>query len=88
METDETGANTGDPEPDPRAKLMHEVAEQMDAIEADFGDDYKIGHVITIVEVIGPGGHTGLRVRHGQNPWVALGMLDFAKKTIVAPLSD
>ena len=79
-------AGNGDAEPDPRSKLMHEVAEQMDAIETDFGDDYQIGRVITIVEVIRPDGEVGLRVRAGQYPWVALGMLDFAKKSVEAQL--
>jgi hypothetical protein len=68
--------------PGPRAKLMHEVAEQMDAIEADFGDGYEIGRVITIVEVQRPDEVVEIRVRAGQYPWVALGMLDWAKKGI------
>ncbi|HWX96658.1 MAG TPA: hypothetical protein VNZ01_07380 [Solirubrobacteraceae bacterium] len=75
-----------DAQPDPRAKLMHEVAEQMDAIETDFGDNYEIGRVITIVEVKQPNGEVGLRVRAGQYPWVALGMLEFAKKSLEAQL--
>jgi hypothetical protein len=63
---------------------MQEVAEQMDAIEADFGDDFEIGRVITIVEVKDSSGVAGLRVRAGQYPWVALGMLDWAKKSLEA----
>jgi hypothetical protein len=78
-------AQTG-PQSDPRARLMQEVAEQMDAIETDFGDNYKIGRVITIVEVTGPDGNVGLRVRAGQFPWVALGMLEAAKKTVEAQM--
>jgi hypothetical protein len=70
------------PSHDPRAKLMQEVAEQMDAIETDFGDSYEIGRVITIVEVKGPDGNVGLRVRAGMYPWVAMGMLEAAKKII------
>ena len=62
-------------EPDPRAKLMQEVADEMDGIETEFGDDYQIGRVITIVEVLRPDGDVGLRVRAGQYPWVTLGML-------------
>jgi hypothetical protein len=61
---------------------MKEVAEQMDAIEADFGRDFQLGRVITIVEVFQPNGDVGLRVRAGQLPWVTLGMLDWAKKTL------
>jgi hypothetical protein len=65
---------------------MQEVAEQMDAIEADFPDGFAIGRVITVVEVTGPDGTIGLRVRAGQYPWVSLGMLDFAKKSLEAQL--
>jgi len=83
-EGDETAQ--GGAEPDPRAKLMQEVAEQMDAIEADFPDGFAIGRVITVVEVTGPDGTVGLRVRAGQYPWVSLGMLDFAKKSLEAQL--
>jgi hypothetical protein len=71
-------------QPDPRAKLMHEVAEQMDAIEADFPDGFGIGRVITIIEVERPDGEVGLRIRAGMYPWVALGMLDAARKIVDA----
>jgi hypothetical protein len=82
------GSPPGDAEePDARGKLMTEVAEQMDAIEADFGDGFKIGRVITIVEVTGPEGDVGLRVRAGQYPWVSLGMLEFAKKSLEASMA-
>jgi hypothetical protein len=63
---------------------MQEVAAQMDAIETDFGDGYKIGRVITIVEITRPDGNVELRVRAGQFPWVAMGMLEFAKKSVEA----
>ncbi|HTW43684.1 MAG TPA: hypothetical protein VMD79_15360 [Solirubrobacteraceae bacterium] len=76
------GSAAGGEQPDPRTKLMQEVADEMDAIETDFGDAYQIGRVITIVEVIRPNGDVGLRVRAGQYPWVALGMLRFAEKVI------
>ncbi len=79
---EESGGEGG--RPNPRAKLMQEVAEQMDAIETDFGDQYEIGRVITVVEITRPDGGIELRVRAGQYPWVAMGMLDFAKKSIEA----
>ena len=86
-------AANDDIEPDPtaagadsRTRLMQEVAEQMDAIEADFGRDFEIGRVITVVEVKGPNGEVGIRVRAGQYPWVALGMLDWAKKSVEASI--
>jgi hypothetical protein len=64
---------------DPRAKLMQEIAAQMDAIEADFGDEYEIGNVVTIVEVLRPDG-VGVRVRNGAPPWIGLGLVRFAEK--------
>jgi hypothetical protein len=67
---------------DPRARLMQEVASEMDQIEAEFGDDYQIGRVITVVEVIRPNQEVDLRVRAGQLPWVTLGMLRFAQKVL------
>lgn len=75
-------------QPDPRSKLMHEVAEQMDAIETDLGSDFEIGRVITVVEVKVHDGPPGLRVRAGMYPWVALGMLDFAKKSLEAAIGS
>ena len=82
-------ATEDDIEPDPaspsmdgRTRLMQEVAQQMDAIEADYGRNFQIGRVITIVEVQQPDGEVGIRVRAGVLPWVALGMLEFAKKSI------
>jgi hypothetical protein len=68
---------------DPRARLMQEVAAQMDAIETDFGNEYEIGNVITIVEVRRPDG-AGIRVRNNAPPWVGLGMLRVAEKAIEA----
>lgn len=75
------------PQAGPRAKLMQEVAQEMDSIEAEFGDDYQIGRVITIVEVMTPGDNVGLRVRAGQFPWVTLGMLQAAQKIIEMQMS-
>lgn len=65
-------------EPDMRARLMEEVAQQMDAIERDYGEDFRINRVITLVEVVQPSGEVELRVRAGQLPWVTLGMLRWA----------
>ena len=74
------------PDDNPRSRLMKEVAEQMDAIEADFGSDFEIMRVLTIVEVKQPGGDVGLRIRAQMFPWVALGMLDFAKRSLESQL--
>jgi hypothetical protein len=83
-ENDDIEPDATAPTGDGRSRLMQEVAEQMDAIEADFGRDFEIGRVITIVEVKQPDGEIGLRVRAGQLPWVTLGMLDWAKKSVEA----
>jgi len=72
---------------DPRTRLMQEVADEMDGIEADFGDDYQIGRVITLVEVVRPNGEVNLRVRAGQLPWVTLGMLRFAQKALESQIA-
>ncbi len=87
-ENDEIEPDATSPGADGRSRLMQEVAEQMDAIEADFGRDFEIGRVITIVEVKGPDGEIGLRVRAGQFPWVAIGMLEFAKKSLEAQIGS
>jgi hypothetical protein len=79
---------SGDEEPDPRAKLMHEVAEQMDAIDADYPNGFRIGRVITVVEVFGPDQSVDIRVRAAQLPWVSLGMLEWAKKGLEASASS
>jgi hypothetical protein len=83
-EKDDLEPDATAPGDDGRSRLMREVAEQMDAIEADLGRDFEIGRVITVVEVITPDGTINIRVRAGQYPWVALGMLDWAKKSIEA----
>lgn len=86
-ENDDIEPDATAPGADGRSRLMQEVAEQMDAIEGDLGRDFEIGRVITIVEVTGPDGNVGIRVRAGQLPWVSLGMLDWAKKSLEASLA-
>ncbi len=85
-ENDDIQPDATAPSADGRSRLMQEVAEQMDAIEADLGRDFQIGRVITIVEVKGPDGNVGIRVRAGQYPWVSLGMIDWAKKSVEAQM--
>jgi hypothetical protein len=69
--------------PDAKNKLGEEVAAQMEAIENDFGDDYEIGSVLTVVEVITSDG-AGVRVRCNAPPWVGLGMARMAEKALEA----
>jgi hypothetical protein len=72
-------------EPDPRARLMQEVAQQMDAIEADYPGGFQIGRVVTVVEVAHQDGSgVELRVRANMLPWVTLGMLKAAERSVGA----
>lgn len=84
-EHDEIEPDATAPGADGRSRLMQEVAQQMDAIEVEFGRDFEIGRVVTVVEVLGHNpDRIELRVRAGQYPWVSVGMLDWAKKSIEA----
>lgn len=88
MRDADAGSGGGGESQNPRAKLMQEVAEEMDGIEADFGDDYQIGRVILVAEVVRPGGEVGLRIRAGQMPWVAIGMLRSAQQIIESQMGS
>jgi len=77
----------GGEQADPRARLMQEVAAQMDAIEADFGDNYEIGNVVIIVEVQSPAG-AAVRVRSNAPPWVGIGMLRTTEKILDVQAAD
>jgi hypothetical protein len=79
---DEQAGEGGGPA-DPRVALMQEVAAQMDAIEADFGDGFEIGAIVTIVEVRRLDG-ASVRVRCNAPPWVGLGMLQVAENVLEA----
>jgi hypothetical protein len=49
-----------------QGKVGTHIAEQMEAIEADYADkegDFEIGQILTIVEVVGPEGHNDVRMR-------------------------
>ena len=58
-----------------QSKMGNVVAKQMEALEADYGDDCEIGDVCTIVEVLGPHG-SHLRVRSSDmRPHITIGLL-------------
>jgi len=65
----------------PRTRLMQEVADQMDAIDEDYGDAYEIGDLITIVE-IRTGDEVQVRVRSTAPYLKGLGMLRAAERGI------
>ena len=58
-----------------QSKVGKHIAAQMEALEADYGDDCTIGDVCTIVEVVGPHG-SHVRVRSSDmRPHVVIGLL-------------
>jgi hypothetical protein len=65
-----------------QSKVGTHIAEQMEAIEADFGEkegNYEIGDIVTIVEVRGEGG-AEVRVRRTvSSPHAYLGLIKFAE---------
>jgi acetyltransferase-like isoleucine patch superfamily enzyme len=68
-------------------KIGTVVAEQMEALEARFGDDCQIGDVCTIVEVLGPHG-SSVAVRPGSDvrPHGLIGLLRIAERVALNDL--
>jgi len=66
-----------------QGKVGTHIAEQMEAIDADYADkegDFEIGQILTIVEVIGPDGHTDVRMRPAvAGPHGLFGLLKMAE---------
>jgi hypothetical protein len=68
-----------------QSPLGQHIQEQMHEIEndAEIPDDAQIGRIVTIVEVVGPKGKEGeftsVRIRVNARPYVAVGLLEFAK---------
>ncbi len=64
-------------------KIGQVVAEQMAALEGQYGEDCEIGDVCTIVEIIGPHGST-VRVRSSAvRSHIAVGLLRVAEATML-----
>lgn len=69
-----------------QSKMGRVVAEQMEAIEGDYGEDSQIGDVVTIVEVVGPHG-SHVRVRSSDmRPHAGLGLLKMAEQAMLGNL--
>ena len=69
-----------------QSKIGQIVAAQMEALEADYGDDCEIGDVCTIVEVVGPhGSHVRVRNSDGR-PHIGLGLLLTAEQALLSNL--
>lgn len=71
-----------------QTKIGQLVTAQMEALEADYGDDSQIGDVCTIVEVVGPHG-SHVRVRNSDmRPHVALGLLRIAERGVLGNMQS
>jgi hypothetical protein len=69
-----------------QTKIGQVVAEQMEAIEGEYGDDCEIGDVCTIVEVLGPHGST-VRVRNSAGrAHIGIGLLRLAEALLLSSL--
>ena len=69
-----------------QTKVGQVVAEQMEAIEGDYGEESQIGDAVTIVEVVGPHG-SHIRVRSSDmRPHSGLGMLKMAEQAMLGNL--
>jgi len=67
-----------------QTKVGQVVAQQMEALEAHYGDDCEIGDVCTIVEIIGPHG-SHVRVRNSDTRAHAIiGLLRVAESSVLA----
>jgi hypothetical protein len=74
-----------------QSKVGRHIAEQMEAIEADYGEregDWQIGDICTIVEVRGPEG-ANVRMRSSAtSPHSTLGLLKIAELFAIGQLSS
>lgn len=67
-----------------QTKVGQVVAQQMEALEAHYGDDCEIGDVCTIVEIIGPHG-SHVRVRNSDaRAHAIIGLLRVAESSVLA----
>jgi hypothetical protein len=74
----------GDPVALDQSKVGQHVASQMEAIEADYGEESEIGDICTIVEIRGPhGSHVRMRST-ASSPHSTLGLLKLAEQVALA----
>jgi hypothetical protein len=63
-----------------QSKVGKHIAQQMEAIEADYGEDSEIGDICTIIEVKGPhGSHVRMRST-AASAYSTLGLLKIAER--------
>jgi hypothetical protein len=72
-----------------QSKVGQHIAEQMEAIEADYGEregDWQIGDICTIVEVRGPEGAQVRMRSSASSPHATLGLLKVAELFAISTL--
>lgn len=72
-----------------QSKVGQHIAEQMDAIESDYGDreeDWVIGDICTIVEVRGPEGAEVRMRSSASSPHSTLGLLKMGELFAISQL--
>jgi hypothetical protein len=69
-----------------QTKVGQHITAQMEALEADYGDECEIGDLCTIVEVVGPHG-SHVRVRSSDlRPHVIVGLLRTSEEMLVGAM--
>jgi hypothetical protein len=69
-----------------QSKVGQHITAQMEALEADYGEDCEIGDVCTIVEVVGPHG-SHVRVRASDmRPHVVIGLLRISEEMFLSAM--
>lgn len=71
-----------------QSKVGEHIANQMEALEADYGEECQVGDILTIVEVIGPHG-SHVRIRSSNlRPHSVVGLLETAKGLMMGTLKS
>jgi hypothetical protein len=69
-----------------QTKIGQHIAEQMEALEASYGEDCEIGDICTIVEVVGPHG-SHVRVRSSDmRAHVVIGLLRTSEASFLSAM--
>jgi hypothetical protein len=69
-----------------QSKVGQHITAQMEALEADYGDECEIGDVCTIIEVVGPHG-SHVRVRSSDmRPHVVIGLLRISEEMFLSAM--
>lgn len=69
-----------------QSRVGEQIAQQMEALDRDYGDECEIGDICTIVEVVGPHG-SHVRVRSSDlRPHIIVGLLETSKEMLLGAM--